>query len=41
MIISNNPESVSAAYDVCDQFTEPITLENILEVAWKEISKKW
>lgn len=37
VIISNNPESVSAAYDVCDRvYFEPITLENILEVAWKE-----
>ena len=41
VIISNNPESVSAAYDVCDRiYFEPITLENILEVAWKENIKE-
>lgn len=37
IIISNNPESISSAYDVCDRvYFEPITLENILEVAAKE-----
>lgn len=37
IIISNNPESISSAYDVCDRvYFEPITLENILAVARKE-----
>ncbi len=38
VIISNNPESVSAAYDVCDRvYFEP---ENILDVAEKKILLK-
>lgn len=37
IIISNNPESISASYNVCDRvYFEPITLENILAVAKKE-----
>lgn len=41
VIISNNPESISAAYNVCDRvYFEPITLENILDVANKENIKE-
>lgn len=37
IIISNNPESISASYDVCSRvYFEPITLENILAIAQKE-----
>lgn len=37
IIISNNPESISNSYDVCDRiYFESITLENILAVARKE-----
>lgn len=37
VIISNNPESISASYDVCGRvYFEPLILENILAVAERE-----
>lgn len=37
VIISNNPESISNSYDLCDRvYFEPITLENILYICKKE-----
>ncbi|MBP2058028.1 carbamoyl-phosphate synthase large subunit [Lactobacillus colini] len=37
IIISNNPESISASYNCCDRvYFEPLTLENILAIAKKE-----
>lgn len=37
IIISNNPESISASYNVCGRvYFEPLILENILAVAKKE-----
>lgn len=41
VLISNNAESISAAYEQCDRvYFEPIRLENILNVAAKEQVKK-
>ena len=37
IILSNNPECISNAYDVCDRvYFDPITMENILAIAQKE-----